>query len=462
MIDLQGVSFTYNGEAMDLDNINLTIDRGEFIVVGGVSGSGKTTLGRVINGLVPRFYEGRLQGTVRIDGKPIDDLELWQLGEYVASVFQDPSSQFFAHNVRDEIAFNAENYGIDPDIIRGKIDEISEKLGITHLLEKNMFSLSSGEQQKIAIASALIVDPPIFVMDEPTANLDQEAVRSLTEILEMLKSQGKTVVIIEHRLYYLRSLLDRFIYMENGEVGKVLDVDSFNALTPEELVNLGLREIQSSEDARIETYQGDRDANHPVLEVRDLHFSYGNKKVLKGFNMSIREGEIVALLGANGVGKTTLCSLLSGFEREKTGKILFRGTSVKGKKRRDHVFFVMQQADCQLYAESVVNELTLGDIRNLEDPSLVLDQFGLGVKSESHPAALSGGEKQRLTLAVSDVMDREILIFDEPTSGLDGKNMRATKDFFQGQSKRGKTVIVISHDMEFVRTCCHRVIELKS
>ena len=219
MIKLKNVSFSYNQDSRNIiENINIEIKKGEVVAFIGASGCGKTTLTRIINGLAYKFYGGKLNGNITIDGIKPCEKELYEIGRRVGSIFQNPKSQFFAENVEDEIAFGLENYGVDREKISRRIREALSSINGENLIDKSLFHLSSGERQKIAIASINALDPPIYVFDEPSANLDMKSVEALRKLMLSLKIQGKTMVISEHRIYYLKDLVDKYYYLEDGEI----------------------------------------------------------------------------------------------------------------------------------------------------------------------------------------------------------------------------------------------------
>ncbi len=219
MIRLENVTYSYSKEAeASLKNVDLTVKEGQFIVLIGKSGCGKTTVTRVINGLATKFYDGKLTGKVFIKNKNLEQIPLWEIGRTVGSIFQDPRSQFFASLTEDEVAFGCENYGFDRKLIQKRIDHAIHKVGGESQLGKEIYSMSSGEKQKIAIASVYAVNPFIYVFDEPSANLDMDSVIKLQELMKFLKNEGHTVIVAEHRLYYLMELADRFIYMNEGRI----------------------------------------------------------------------------------------------------------------------------------------------------------------------------------------------------------------------------------------------------
>ena len=233
-------SFSY-GENENLKNIKFNIKDGEFIVLTGNSGCGKSTLIRIITGLFPSFYEGKLDGEVEILGRDINEYKKGELSKIVSIVFQNPKDQFFCTNVYDEIALGAENLGIKRDLIIEKIESISKLLKIEKLLDKSIFSLSGGERQRVAIASALIQDSKILFFDEPSSSLDYDSIESFKEILKELKSMGKTIILAEHRLYYLKNLFDRIVFMKGATINEIFTRENFNNNLAKEL---GLRTLE--------------------------------------------------------------------------------------------------------------------------------------------------------------------------------------------------------------------------
>lgn len=460
MITFTDVSYGYTAdEKKDIQQLNLTIGKGEFLVLTGKSGCGKTTVTRLINGLATKFYEGTLSGNVLIDECNIADLPLWEIGKTVGSIFQDPRSQFFASITEDELAFGCENYGVDRVEIERRIVNAVHKVNGENLLGREIYPMSSGEKQKLAIASVYAVSPSIYVFDEPSANLDMESVIRLKELMWRLKRNGCTVVVAEHRLYYLTDLADRFLFMKDGYM--------IQEYTPAELCLLSLEETEHTglRAAKLSACTGKPPTQYPTeepsLQMQGVSFSYGKKQIFSNLSLSLRRGEIVALIGCNGVGKSTLGKILCGLLKEKSGFITYQGKQLSQRNRRKAAYFVMQNTDCQLFGEDVMEELKLNQ-RHPDEKEIetVLKRYGLWEYRERHPATLSGGQKQRLTLAVADIIDPNILILDEPTSGLDGENMRCISAHLQQLAQGGKMLLVITHDYEFVLTACDRVLAL--
>lgn len=457
MIQLEKVSFSYDEDGPPIvRDLNLSVTKGECVVITGKSGCGKTTVTRLINGLATHFYNGSLSGRVMINGVDQRDLPFWSIGRRVGAVLQDPSSQFFAEKAFDELAFGCENYGMPRDEMMKRISIAAEKSGSSQLLDKSLFHLSSGQQQRLAIASIYAVNPDVYVFDEPSANLDSAAVERLSHLITALKNEGKTIIIAEHRLFYLTEIADRILYMENGQLTRHFSSAELCAAGPAELEQLGLRfarlpNIRVSEEIH---------TKETVISVDRLNFSYKKVSVIHDFCLHIGKGEIITLTGHNGAGKTTLAKLLCGLLKQKSGNIRFRNHMNNRKQRRKQIFFVMQHADSQLFAESAIAEVRLS-ARDPEQAESILASYGLAPFKESHPSTLSGGQKQRLLLAVAESMEPSILILDEPTSGLDGENMRLLADRLRTLAARGKTILVISHDQEFIALTCTRIIRME-
>jgi energy-coupling factor transporter ATP-binding protein EcfA2 len=484
MITFQNVTFTFDEtEQNALDQVNLHIKQGELLLVTGLSGSGKTSLTRCINGIIPHFQEGNFSGQVRIGEMSVADHEIHEVAERVGSVFQDPRSQFFTTHTTAEVAFGCENMGVPREEMVARVEETFVTLGIQHLKQRSLFQLSSGEKQKIALASAYAMQPAIFVLDEPSANLDISSTRQLAAILARLKEQGHTIVIAEHRLYYLRNAIDRVVYMQDGRIERVYDAQTFCSFSAEQLTGLGLRQLSfehlhvqleeknvykekagTPDSIRVKTDEPVK-ANEFSLVLERIRVGFHKKKdVLQDISCSVSAGEIVGIVGPNGAGKTTLAKVICGLLKEKEGRIRINGAPVNANRRNRHAYFVMQDADYQLFAESVEAELTLGLQRKQiseKRRDAILDDMGLAGMRDRHPAALSGGQKQRLTISVALARQADILIFDEPTSGLDGQNMRRVSTQMIDLARQGKIVLVISHDYEWLLASCSRILHLQ-
>ncbi len=481
MLHLERLNFRYNGmQQQCLCDISLELNEGQFILLCGCSGCGKTTLTRCINGLIPRFFEGKFSGNIQLGQQSCHTLDIHHIAQKVASVFQDPRSQFFTTDVSSELTFGPENYGIPREHIKRRMDEISELLDIGHLLGRSLFSLSSGEKQKVAIASALIMQPSIVILDEPSANLDPAAIQELQQVLAILKQQNYTVIISEHRFFFLNNLVDRVLYFKDGKIQEKfsremfwefsdtqaeqygLRCPNFKASLPSAPPNIGNIGESSAQNQSLNNEITKKTA--PALQLENLCYSYSKNVVFKGFSCICNLGEIVALTGNNGVGKTTLLRIVAGLAKANASTIIkIKGQRQKPKQRKSNCTFVMQDADYQLFTESVFQELYLGNEKQKgikEKVEQALKYFSLWELRNRHPSSLSGGEKQRLVIALSMVNNTDLILMDEPTSGLDRVNMERVAALLQKLASLNKTIIVATHDYEFIEKCCNRTISL--
>ena len=462
MIQLRDVSFTYTGggDTKGLSGINLTIGEGETVVLCGESGCGKTTLTRLVNGLVPHYYEGELTGEVLIKGNDINTLPLHETAEFVGSVFQNPRSQFFNVDTDSELAFGCENRGLPEPEIRDRIMRTISDFRIESLMNRNIFQLSGGEKQKIACASVSVSYPEIFALDEPSSNLDLSAIEDLRTIMALWKSRGKTLIVAEHRLYYLRELADRFIFLERGSISREFSAAEMKTLKPFELANLGLRPIYLDS---ISKSNGWEEIQEERLELSNFRFSYKRQPPAVNIDtVTIPRGSVIAVIGPNGSGKSTFAKCLCGLMKRFKGVITKAEGTHKGKKCLQCCYMVMQDVNHQLFAETVLDEVLIG-MKDADEKEAegILGRLDLLPLKEKHPMSLSGGQKQRVAIAGAVATDKEIVIFDEPTSGLDLRHMREVSHIIRGLREAGKTQFVISHDPEFIMECCDYVLHFK-
>ena len=456
VIDFDNVSFSYGTQTEgSLRNINFKVKEGEFILLTGQSGSGKTTVTRLINGLIPHFFEGVLTGTVKVLGSDIKTITPGEMGKNIASIFQNPRSQFFTTNSTKEVAFALENYGIDRNEMIDRVNCAFHDFEAESLMDRDMFSLSSGEKQKIAIIAAKALNPKIYVFDEPSANLDICSILNLKKMMERLKKQGYTVIVSEHRLFYLKNLVDKCLIMKDGKIDRELEKNDIENLHDSDIRAFKLRTFKLSnikyklKDNLIVNKQ------NADFKVNNLNFSYDvNHSVLSNCNLEGNFGETVAIVGHNGSGKTTLGKIMSGLLKARGGQFFIEGKLTKQKELYKSVYFVMQDADYQLYSDSVVSELMLSSMNSIKQNDEKIENaitlLNISSFRNRHPQSLSGGQKQRVTIAAAIASNKKILIFDEPTSGLDYENMKVVSEAINTLRKKEILIFVISHDLEFL------------
>lgn len=468
MIEFQNVTFTYQSTEREsgVYDLNLTIPDGQIVLLCGESGCGKTTLTRLINGLTPEYYEGKLDGIVLVNGKETTKTPLYELSKVVGSVFQNPRSQFFNVDTTGEIAFGCENIGLPKEEIYRRIGQVTGELRIQKLLDRSLFALSGGEKQKIACASVSAMEPEIFVLDEPSSNLDVATIADLKHIVAKWKSMGKTVIIAEHRLYYLMDIADRVIYLKNGRIEKDMSATAFAQFSEEQLRTMGLRSLHPARFSNIPNVV----IGGSCIEVKDFLFSYGKIEAMNIPKMSVPQGAIVGILGDNGAGKTTFAKCLCGLEKSAKGTLQIGKETLGAKQRIKKCYMVMQDVNHQLFTESVLEEVLLSmpgkdsdePPENVAKAEAILTEMDLLPYKACHPMGLSGGQKQRVAIASAIASERPVILFDEPTSGLDLFHMRQVADSVKGLADSGKTIVIVTHDPEFILRCCNYVIHLEN
>lgn len=463
MINIKNLSY-YHQEAQKspepfFTNLNLSIKKGECVLLAGKSGSGKSTILKILNGIATEFYNSKIAGSVRVDDLDALNVEIYKLSEKVGSVFQHPKTQFYTTNTRDEIAFALENYGLASTIINERIEKSAASLEITPLLDRNIFQLSGGEKQKIAIASVYAMQNDIFLFDEPSSSLDIDSMKNLATIMKTLKQEGKTIIIAEHRLWYLKDIVDRLIYLEKGKIKLDAPILKINHLTLAQRLQTGLRTL---EKPKIDvTNEEEKGSAEDILKITNLSYKEHQKMIFHLPHLILKAKHITGFIGKNGIGKSTFLKIIAGLLREKEGTIKEDGKKLSLKKRLQDALFIMQEVNQQLFTDSLYEEIALtSSEKDTKEIEKALKSMQLEHLVTRHPHTLSGGEKQKLIVLAALLTKKKILIFDEPTSGLDYNSMHIVYQNIKKYQKNHKYIFIVSHDFEFLNLVADTVVDL--
>ncbi len=473
MIEIENVTYTYpEAAAPALKEVSLSVADGECVLLCGKSGCGKSSVIRLINGMIPNFYEGELTGSVLHDGRLVSELPLYAIAEKTGTVFQNPRTQFYTVNTTSEIAFGCENLGMPRERIVERVQRTVEDLDIEDLMDRSIFELSGGEKQIVAFASVYAMQPSVYVLDEPSANLDMSAVERLRRILALLKRQGATIVIAEHRLFYLRDLFDRAVCMEDGRVRAEYTQSELAAFDAAERERMGLRFLSLAE-APVRASNSDVTAAVRAgavpgerLVLSRLEGFRGKQRVLCVEDETFEAGRIHAVVGPNGAGKSTFAAALCATLKKASADCSLDGERLSARRRLKLSYLVMQEVGHQIFSDSVETEVTLG-LREADEAARarklehVLDDLDLSGLEQRHPMTLSGGQKQRVIIASACFSGKRVLLFDEPTSGLDYAHMLQTARILRRLRDAGAFIFVITHDYELIAEVCDEVVHLK-
>ena len=466
MIEVVDLSVSY-GEQKALEGVSFRVAPGEFVLLTGPSGCGKSTLARCLAGLIPHSSAAgtvHMSGTVCVDGLRTDEHPLPQLAAHVGLVFQNPTTQLFCLTVEEEVAFGPRNLGLPPDEVVGRVRFALAATGIEHLRRRTVNTLSTGEQQRVAIAALLSMRPRILVLDEPTSNLDLKGTQAVLDTLEKLcRQHGLTILVIEHRLHDLGRLADRMLVMDDGRI--VADDAPQRILGQKALLaRLGIRYpwhvLQDDWSALLPgglASRPRRGGPPPLVELRGIEAGYGRHAVLKGLDLGVWRGEFVALVGDNGAGKTTVARVLAGLLKPRRGKVAWNGEARVG--------LLLQNPLSQLFCDSVEEEVAFGP-RNFGHFSKalvdeVLEAADLKGLRTRRPYALSSGQQQRTALAAVLSLQPELLILDEPTMGQDWRHLSGFMDFLSQLNARGMTILLITHDYKLICRYARRIVVLR-
>ena len=488
MIELKDFSFQYKAQSEPtLKNLNLTIYKGEKVLIVGPSGSGKSTIGQCLNGIIPNIYKGSSSGQFLIQGKESFDLSIYEKSHLVSTVLQDTDGQFIGLSVAEDLAFALENDMVELESMKSRVHTWAERLDLSKLLDHRPQDLSGGQKQRVSLAGVLIDESPILLFDEPLANLDPKSGQDIIDLIDQIhEEQGTTTIIIEHRLEdVLYRPVDRVILINQGQV-------LFNGL-PDELLRTtllaenGIREPlylttlrQLGQDIsklphldKVEKLPlGDVSVDIPtphfekgaeadtILELGHLNFAYREgQPILKDLSLTIPKGQRLAIVGKNGAGKSTLAKAICGFIQTE-GTYFSKGEDIKGdsvKERAERVGYVLQNPNQMISTNMIFDEVALGlRLRNVPEDQIesrvhqALKTCGLYEFRKWPISALSYGQKKRVTIASILVLGPDVLVLDEPTAGQDQRNYTEIMDFLDELHQKGHTIVMITHDMQLM------------
>lgn len=457
MLKLNNIYIKFDSEYI-LEDISLNFKPGEVTVITGSSGSGKSSIIKLLNGIIPNIVNAEVKGSILYNGEEITNMDIAERSKYISTVFQNPKTQFYCVNSTDEMAFALENKAVKKDEILERIDEYTDILDTKELLDKDIFKLSGGQKQMVSITSVACLNQDIYIFDEPSSSLDLESIEKLGNSIEKLKSMGKIIIIIaEHRLYYLKDLMDKLLIIQNK---KIVDLEK-NEINTRNMKKYNLRVIDKIEKEELVDEKFREKAIFSIteekglIECKDYNYSYGKNNFIFNMNLSF-SGDINFIIGDNGIGKTTFIRSICGLNKGFRGKTYYRGELIK--KPSEYISLVMQDVNYQIFTESVWDEISIVSDDDFKKENILKD-FGLYTMRDSHPQSLSGGEKQRLAIALCKASNKPIVILDEPTSGLCKESMINTIKFIHEMVDEDKTIIIITHDYEFIKLCGGEIIE---
>ena len=488
MIELKDFSFQYKAQSEPtLKNLNLTIYKGEKVLIVGPSGSGKSTIGQCLNGIIPNIYKGTSSGQFLIQGKEAFDLSIYEKSHLVSTVLQDTDGQFIGLSVAEDLAFALENDMVDLGTMKERVQSWAERLDLMKLLDHRPQDLSGGQKQRVSLAGVLIDESPILLFDEPLANLDPKSGQDIIDLIDQIhEEQGTTTIIIEHRLEdVLYRPVDRVILINQGQVlyngqpDELLrttllaengireplylttlrqlgqDIDQLEHL--DRLEDIELTGVNRSIPEATFTKTGETEE---LLKLEQISFAYQeNHPILKDISLTIPKGQRLAIVGKNGAGKSTLAKAICGFITTE-GQYTSRGEDIKQesvKERAERVGYVLQNPNQMISTNMIFDEVALGlRLRGVSEEDIkervyqVLKTCGLYEFRKWPISALSYGQKKRVTIASILVLGPEILVLDEPTAGQDQRNYTEIMEFLDSLQEKGHTIVMITHDMQLI------------
>lgn len=457
MLTIRNAYLSYPDRKIVLKKLNLNIKTGECVVLTGISGSGKSSILNLINGLATRYDNCKISGEVLFQHHDIVKLELYQIAQLIASVFQNPKTSFFNVNTTMELIFFLENNGVPRQEMQKRLSDLLNLFPIANLLNRNIFELSGGERQILSIATAYISGVQCVLLDEPSANLDSKYIKIVAKMLAILKKRGVTLLVAEHRLYYLMDVADRVLVVANGTISQEYSISKFKQLSEKKLYAMGLRTRQ---EVQLKPFSP---MTSGEFYIKSLYKKLINHQVLKIRDLSLKKGNIYGIVGLNGSGKTSLIKALLGVDKKCQVAIYLDDKLLSTRQRIKLSSWVMQDVNNQLFTDSVMAEIKLG-IGNISVDKInqVIKKLKLSSLLDRHPLSLSVGQKQRVAIASTILSQKTLLYFDEPTSGMDYLNMIAISKLLRDSSTNNNIIIIVSHDVEFLNQTVDHVIKLSS
>ncbi|MCJ7738646.1 MAG: energy-coupling factor ABC transporter ATP-binding protein [Anaerolineae bacterium] len=473
-LKIEGLTFRYHTRSEPAtQDISLTVEAGELLLIAGASGCGKTTLIRAVNGLIPRTYRGDLQGRIMLYGQNAAKMSMAEISQTIGTVLQDPERQILGSFVLNEVAFGLENLAMSREAIIRRVDETLEYLGISDLRDRETFYLSGGEKQKVALAGVLAMHPSILLLDEPLASLDPASAQEALQLLRRLADEGVTIILVEHRVEdALKIHPDRVLFMQEGKTTYLgppeglADVVNYKEvkLPASIIIQRAAQDPPPSFEPAVKP-----NGREPLVSFKDVSFAYNDDDppVIKGVNLTVRQGDVIAILGPNGAGKTTLVKHAIGLLKPRTGQVLVEDKDTKDLSvaRIAHtVGYVFQSPSHMLFAPTVNEELAFGPT-NLgydketitEGVSRAVETVNLGGLEDYPPLALSFGQQKRVSIAAILAMRSKILVMDEPTAGQDYWNYMAFMDSIL-QMPGFEAVLFITHDLDLAIVYANKII----
>lgn len=457
MLMIRNAYLSYPDRKIVLKNLNLTIKTGECVVLTGISGSGKSSILNLINGLATRYDNCKIGGEVLFQHHDIVKLELYQIAQLIASVFQNPKTSFFNVNTTMELLFFLENNGVSRQEMQKRLSDLLNLFPIANLLNRNIFELSGGERQILSIATAYISGVQCVLLDEPSANLDSKYIKIVAKMLAILKKRGVTLLVAEHRLYYLMDVADRVLVVANGTISQEYSISKFKQLSEKKLYAMGLRTRQ---EVQLKPFSP---MTSGEFYIKSLYKKLINHQILKIRDLSLKKGNIYGVVGLNGSGKTSLIKALLGVDKKCQVAIYLDDKLLSTRQRIKLSSWVMQDVNNQLFTDSVMAEIKLGTGNiSVDKINQVIKKLKLSSLLDRHPLSLSVGQKQRVAIASTILSQKTLLYFDEPTSGMDYLNMIAISKLLRDSSNNNNIIIIVSHDVEFLNQTVDHVIKLSS